>query len=444
MVVKLMKIEHPLVKILESSPSLDETGIYSVCSAHPFVLEAAMKQALTDESPVLIESTSNQVDQFGGYTGMNPAQFVEYVCEIARKLNFPSEQLILGGDHLGPNVWSEEVAADAMLKAEDLIRSYIRAGFTKIHLDTSMRCADDAGDPLTPFDDEIVAERAARLCSIAEGLSTEHAKGLRPLYVIGTEVPIPGGAQEELHELEATSAEAAGRTIDVTREAFKKQGLELAWERVIALVVQPGVEFGDATVVDYSSAKASELSKHIERYDGLVYEAHSTDYQTRGALRRMVKDHFAILKVGPALTFAFREAVFALAEMEREYLSGVNGVRLSDLPAVLDRVMCEEPRHWEKHYHGSQRDQAYARKYSYSDRSRYYWPNPQVQAALERLLANLTRNPPPMTLLSQFLPNQYLAMRKGQIHGNPTELIHHRIMEVTADYASACGHQVQA
>jgi D-tagatose-1,6-bisphosphate aldolase subunit GatZ/KbaZ len=326
-----------------------------------------------------------------------------------------------------------------MLKADDLIREYLRAGFTKIHLDTSMRCADDWGDPLTPLDDELVADRAVRLCYVSEEAFKQRPGGLQPLYVIGTEVPIPGGAQEDLDELKVTSAEAAERTIELTCEAFRKQGLESAWDRVIAVVVQPGVEFGDATIVEYSSDKAKELSNHIERHDGLVYEAHSTDYQTRDALRQMVEDHFAILKVGPALTFAFREAVFALCQMEREYLSGIKGITLSDLPAVLDRVMCEDPKHWKKHYHGSEREQAYARKYSYSDRSRYYWPNHQVRDALVRLLNNLTRNPPPGTLISQFLPNQYLAMRNGQICDEPTDLIHNRIMEVTGDYANACG-----
>jgi D-tagatose-1,6-bisphosphate aldolase subunit GatZ/KbaZ len=432
-------MEHPLATILDNHFSVKGTGIYSICSAHPLVLEASMKQALADDSPVLIESTSNQVDQFGGYTGMNPSEFVAFVDRIARSLDFPQEQLILGGDHLGPNAWSSEVASEAMMKAEDLIRAYVAAGFSKIHLDTSMRCADDPGNPTTPFDDEVVAERAARLCAVAEESFLERMGGFSPLYVIGTEVPIPGGAQEELEELQATSAEAAARTIEVTRQAFMQKGLESVWKRVIAVVVQPGVEFGDSVVVEYSSSKAEALSHHIESYNGLVYEAHSTDYQTRTALRQMVVDHFAILKVGPALTFAFREAVFALSSIEQEFLAAKRGIQLSNLPAVLDHIMCEEPRYWKKHYHGTDSEQAYARKYSYSDRSRYYWPNPRVEEAVDRLMGNLTENPPPATLLSQFLPNQYRAIRTGQTSSSPTDLIKHRIMEVTADYAYACG-----
>ena len=86
-------------------------GIYSICSAHPFVLDACVQQAIKDDSPLLIESTCNQVNQYGGYTGMTPLDFHDYVEGIAAKFNFPRERLILGGDHLGPSPWQEEPAA---------------------------------------------------------------------------------------------------------------------------------------------------------------------------------------------------------------------------------------------------------------------------------------------------------------------------------------------
>ncbi|MFL1089387.1 class II D-tagatose-bisphosphate aldolase non-catalytic subunit, partial [Acinetobacter baumannii] len=92
---------------------------------------------------VLIEATSNQVNQFGGYTGMQPADFRDFVYNIARTVGFPAERIILGGDHLGPNCWQDEPAAVAMEKSIDLIKAYVAAGFSKIHLDASMSCADD-------------------------------------------------------------------------------------------------------------------------------------------------------------------------------------------------------------------------------------------------------------------------------------------------------------
>ncbi len=109
---------------------------------------------------MLIEATSNQVNQFGGYTGMTPADFREFVFTIADKVGFARERIILGGDHLGPNCWQQENADAAMEKSVELVKEYVRAGFSKIHLDASMSCA---GDPI-PLAPETVAERAAVLC----------------------------------------------------------------------------------------------------------------------------------------------------------------------------------------------------------------------------------------------------------------------------------------
>ena len=107
------------------------------------------------------------------------------------------------------------------------------------------------------------------------------------------------------------------------------------------MVVQPGVEYGDDHIFDYDRAAAAELSRFITTQPGLVYEAHSTDYQTPAALRALVEDHFAILKVGPALTFAYREAVFALELIEREWLAGRPGITLSGVRSALDAITAQ-------------------------------------------------------------------------------------------------------
>lgn len=435
---------NPLGDIVAAQKQGRAAGIFSVCSANRFVLEAAMLQAKEDRTAVLIESTSNQVDQFGGYTGMKPEQFVEYVRKIADDMNFPLERIILGGDHLGPNPWQEEPAKKAMTKARNLVGAYVDAGYTKIHLDTSMQCADDAGDKHTPFDDEIVAERAAELCQVAEDAYSEKpADSPAPVYIVGTEVPIPGGAQQQIEsEVTPTRPEDAEKTIAVTKQAFMKRGLQSAWQRVIAVVVQPGVEFGHAQVFAYNRQKAKPLSSLIEKYDGLIYEAHSTDYQTAEVLKQMVEDHFAILKVGPALTFALREAVFALAQTEKEWLGDKPGVTLSGIRETIEEVMLENPKHWEKHYHGTDTEQRYARKYSYSDRMRCYWPQPQIQNALNKLIENLSRHPVPLTLLSQYMPTQYHNIRARKISNTPVELIRDKIMEVTSFYAYACNSSI--
>ena len=424
-----------LIKIIDAHKSGQSVGICSVCSANRYVLEAAMVQAKANNTGLLIESTSNQVDQFGGYSGMMPQDFVTYVSKIAGKMNFPVKRVILGGDHLGPNVWQNQAAEQGMNLARDQIKAYLEAGYTKIHLDTSMRLADDPGGEGSALDTAIIAERAADLCSLAEQIGEKNSS--KPRYVIGTEVPIPGGAREDLSELMPTSVAELEQTIEITRKAFYARNLRSAWDRVIAVVVQPGVEFDDSHVIEYDRTKARPLSKFIENFDQILYEAHSTDYQRKEKLKQMVEDHFAILKVGPALTFSFREAVFALAQMEQEYFATKHGFANSDILTVIERVMTEKPDYWRKHYFGDKAARQFARKYSFSDRIRYYWFDPEVDRSLKKLINNLKENPLPLSLLSQYLPNQYWAVRAGEIRNDPEDLIHHKIGEILKDYAYA-------
>jgi len=390
-------------------------GIASVCSAHPFVIKQTLK---VFERP-LIEATCNQVNQYGGYTGMTPKDFVAYVRRIAKEINFPLENIILGGDHLGPSVWQNEPAEVAMAKAEALIRDYIEAGFVKIHLDCSMRLGDDPGGAL---DVKVAAGRAVRLAQAAETAAECHSA---PRYIIGTEVPIPGGATEHKEGVSVTKVEDVKQAIEVTCEAFLREGLESAWERVVGVVVQPGVEFGDDFVLPYQPKAARELSKFIESQP-MVYEAHSTDYQTRQALKNLVRNHFAILKVGPALTFAFREAVFALGMIENELFPAQER---SNIISVLDDVMVERPGHWVKYYRGDAEEKAFKRKYSLSDRARYYWVQPEVQNALARLMKNLGADVLPYALLSQFV---------GETNLTAAQVIELKVKNVLHDYQAAC------
>lgn len=428
--------------VVERNRRKEPVGIYSVCSANVWVLEAAMRQALADQSVLSIESTSNQVNQFGGYTGMTPAQFEAFVRSIAQRVGFPEEQILLGSDHLGPYPWRKEPAKTALEKACGLVRDSVLAGYTKIHLDASMACGDDASEAL---DAEVIGERAAIIGEVAEKTRAElPADSPAPLYIIGTEVPTPGGEQGPGEPPAVTRVEDAQTTLDTFRAAFVKHGIEDAWQRVVGLVVQPGVEFGDDTVFGYDRNQARSLVDHLPKSPVLVYEAHSTDYQSPAALRELVEDHFAILKVGPWLTFAFREAVFALSAIERELLVNRGGVTLSRVPEALEKAMLANPAYWRPYYHGDESDLHFARRYSYSDRSRYYWPDPGVQQELKTLVANLSANTPPVTLLSQYLPEQYDAVRAGTIRNDPASLIDDRIRKVLRIYAEACGNTVQS
>lgn len=402
-------------------------GIYSVCSAHPWVIRAALQQSQADDSSLLIEATSNQVNQQGGYTGMQPVDFRNLVLQIANDEGFPHQRIILGGDHLGPTPWQNLPSEQAMSLAEEMIAAYAQAGFTKLHLDASMPCADDNA----PLSDEVIANRAARLCAVAE----KTAKGDRPLYIIGTEVPVPGGATESLSELQVTQRSAAEKTLQVHHEIFAAHGLGDAWPRVAGIVVQPGVEFNHDSVVDYIPEKASDLKTLLEGKNGLVFEAHSTDYQRPESYRSLVQDGFAILKVGPQLTFAMREALFALAAIEVELIAPSEQ---SHLPEAIEAAMLENPKYWAGHYHGTPEQQRILRRYSYSDRLRYYWTVPTVHNAVSKLLANLQHTEIPETLLSAYLPEQYNAIRNRSLKKTALPIVCHRIQQALNPYAVAC------
>ncbi|MFZ7158502.1 tagatose-bisphosphate aldolase subunit KbaZ [Avibacterium endocarditidis] len=419
-----------LLNLIQRHKAGEATGIYSVCSAHPLVLEASLLQAKQDQTPLLIEATSNQVDQFGGYTGMTPLDFRHFVEKLADEVGFPRDQLILGGDHLGPNRWQGLTADEAMANAEKLIEAYVAAGFEKIHLDCSMSCK---GDPV-PLSDEIVAERAARLAVVAEQTASKNGLSDRIVYIVGTEVPVPGGEAEEIAELEVTSPSAAKATINAHQQAFARVGLEHIWPRVIGLVVQPGVEFDHTKVIDFIPEKAQALSQVVNDYENLVFEAHSTDYQTEEAYKALVKNHFAILKVGPALTFALREGLYALCAME-DYLFPAE--QRSNLLAVLEEQMLAHPENWQKYYHGTELEQRFARSFSFSDRIRYYWTNPEIAAAVEKLFANFENVDIPLPLLSQYLPEQYAAVRAGTLAPRGKDIVLDKVRAVVRQYALA-------
>jgi D-tagatose-1,6-bisphosphate aldolase subunit GatZ/KbaZ len=288
-----------------------------------------------------------------------------------------------------------------------------------------MSCADD---PRT-LGDEVIAERAAVLCQITED-QWRKVGGEPPVYIVGTEVPVPGGAHEDLEGLAVTTPEAARTTIEVHRKAFERHGLQDAWTRVIGLVTQPGVEFDHHKVIDYVPAKAVALSRSIESVPGMVFEAHSTDYQTPGALADLVRDHFAILKVGPGVTFALREVLWALSDIATE-------LGIASLKEVVLAEMKRNPRYW-KSYYTNPEQQDFDLQFSLSDRIRYYWSTPVVDTACAQLLKALAARGIPLTLISQYLPVQYAAIREGRLANDPRELVLDGVEQVLRHYDHAC------
>lgn len=406
-------------------------GVTSVCSAHPWVIQAALDEAQARSGPVVVEATCNQVNQDGGYTGMTPLDFRAYVWSIAENCRFDTARILLGGDHLGPNPWRNLSASAAMDKARQLVFDYAKAGFSKIHLDSSMACADDA-NPLPP---ETIAERAAQLAVQAEA-GARAGGHPAPGYIIGTEVPVPGGATHALDSVTPTSPENAAETMDLHHASFAALGLTDVLDRVVGLVVQPGVEFGHSDVIRYDPAAASQLIDWRKARGGLVFEAHSTDYQTADGLRGLVEGGFAILKVGPGLTFALREALYGLdaiaGVLVDDYASGA-------LPDAMEQLMVAQPDDWQNYYSGSENERRLARHFSYSDRIRYYWGRAEAQTAVDQMMAALGSREIPETLISQYLPRCYEGAASGQIQKKASALILAHVQTAIAPYSYACG-----
>ncbi|MCR4842487.1 MAG: class II D-tagatose-bisphosphate aldolase, non-catalytic subunit [Eubacterium sp.] len=408
-------------------------GIPSICTANDLVIEACLQQGKRFGDDVLIEGTSNQVNQFGGYTGMRPADFKKKVYEIADRVSFPKDRIILGGDHLGPLVWNNEPEETAMAKAKDLVREFVLAGYKKIHLDTSMRLGDDSRTEM--LSTRTIARRGAALFQVCEEayqeLLKENPNEMRPSYIIGSEVPIPGGSQEQEDQVAVTKVEDLHDTIKTYKEEFDKLGLLDLFDSIVGIVVQPGVEFGDENLVRYNRVETVSLSNAIAEYPGMVLEGHSTDYQAPQQLKEMVEDGVAILKVGPALTFAVREGLFALSFMEKELIPEADR---ANVPDVIEQVMMENPKNWEVHYKGTDEEKFIKRRYSFSDRWRYYYADERVQKAIEKLFANLDNVHIPLGMLHQYMPNQYIKIRSNTIPFTARELVKDKVVEIIEDY----------
>lgn len=406
-----------LGQVIAESRAGEAVAIPSVCSAHPEVLAASLRLAERLDRAVVIEATSNQVNQDGGYTGMRPADFIGFVRGLADGMGVARERVLFGGDHLGPQAWRKLPAEAAMAKAHVMVADYVAAGFTKVHLDCSEGCA---GEP-AQLPDAVTVPRAAELARTAVGVRADL------LFVVGTEVPPPGGARhDEGGDIPPTKASAARETLDAHMAAFEGIG------RIGGLVVQPGVEFSPMQVHHLPLARDPGLKEAVAHHPGVVLEAHSTDYQRPAAFVRLAELGFAFQKVGPALTFAWREAIYAL-----DWLSEAAGWGASIVRPAMERVMVADPGYWQGHYHGA--DLEMQRHFGLADRIRYYWPQAEAQAAVAALRERLTGRALPDALLWQAFPQDVLDRAEAIGGDRVTALAHARVEAALAPYFLGAG-----
>ncbi len=427
-------MKNRLMNVIEKRKYGINTGIPSFCCSNKIVIEAILEQSRRFDDTVLIEATSNQVNQYGGYTGMTPMQLKKYKYKIADKIGFDKNKIIIGGDHMGPLPWADLPAKEAMEEAKKLVRLCTLAGYKKIHLDTSMRLGDDDVNKKLSYD--IIAERGAilfRECLKAyEELKKKNPNETKPVFVIGSEVPIPGGSKKSKNKVAVTTKKDFENTIFAYKQKFKEYNLDKHWKDIIAIVVQPGVEFSENSIDIYNRQKASHLSNTLKQYPDMVFEGHSTDYQPPKKLKEMVQDGIAIIKVGPALSWALREGLFALSFIEKELIDDVS--KRANFIETLDKVMLKNTKHWEKYYTGTEKEVALSRKYSFSDRCRYYFINPDVEASIQKLFKNMEKVKIPLGLLHQYMPNQYNKVRDGRLELKARELVKDFVISIVDEY----------
>lgn len=414
-----------IASLLQKNLAGEPVGLPCFCTANEQVLRAVFRYAANHDALTVVEATCNQVNQEGGYTGLTAADFAQWMQSLGSEYGVNPDRIILGGDHLGPNPWRHLPAEQAMEKASVLVRDYAAAGFRKIHLDASMACG---GEPTPSF--KTVAERAARLCEIAE----QHAPDPDELiYIIGTEVPVPGGETDGMDGLSITTADRLHDTIETHREAFDRANLVDAWQKIASVVAQPGVDFSHTTVHHFEPHKAAGLEQQIRQYSNVTFEAHSTDYQPTSALAALIAKHFFFLKVGPELTFRMREAAFALSAIENHL---IEKNQRSQLIATLEHAMNDHSNHWTAYYRGDSHTVALLKKFSYSDRIRYYWTVPEVQTSLQLLFENLSQIELPATLISQYFP----AREMGSLTASAGQLLADHVELCINRYYTACGY----
>ncbi|ACI19904.1 class II D-tagatose-bisphosphate aldolase non-catalytic subunit [Dictyoglomus thermophilum] len=399
-----------------SKDYLRKKGVYSICSSNPYVIEASVEFAKEKNDYILIEATPHQINQFGGYSGMTPEDFKNFVMGIIKEKGIEEDRVILGGDHLGPLPWQDEPSSSAMKKAKDLIRAFVESGYKKIHLDCSMSLSDDPV-VLSP---EKIAERERELLEVAE--ETARKYNFQPVYVVGTDVPVAGGGEEE----GITSVEDFRVAISSLKKYF--EDVPRIWDRIIGFVIMLGIGFNYEKVFEYDRIKVRKILEEVKK-ENLFVEGHSTDYQTKRALRDMVEDGVRILKVGPALTASFRRGVFLLSSIEDELISED---KRSNIKKVVLETMLKDDKYWRKYYKDSERLELDI-WYNLLDRIRYYWEYKEIKIALNRLFENFSEGVD-IRYIYQYFYDSYFKVREGKIRNDPRELIKNEIKKVLEDY----------
>ena len=347
---------------------IKKRALPSLCTSNLDVLKTAIYFCKKKNFPILIESTSSQVNQQGGYSGKKPKDFFYSVNKIAKKINFPKKNLHIGGDHLGPLPWKNLSSKIALHNSIRLINDCLKSNYSKIHIDTSIKCSSD----------KVLTSQEIFLITKTILNKIKKNKKLRKAFlVIGTEVPLSGGNDKS--KLKLTSKSQIFHDV----EKFKRIRIG---NKPFGLVIEPGMKFMHYTILS-PKFKNFKKKKLISKRFNFVFEAHSTDYQSLSCLKNLVKNNFKFLKVGPELTFYMTRALFFMEELEKKYFSK----NKSNIKQKIFIEMMQNKKHWNSYYSGRKKFLKKLILNSRLDRIRYYLNKEKIEKSKKILEENINK-----------------------------------------------------
>jgi D-tagatose-1,6-bisphosphate aldolase subunit GatZ/KbaZ len=400
-----------LIEIAHRNCQGERIGIISLDALHPIVVEAYLLSALEDGFPAVIEVGAHSFSD----NRTTPSAFTNNINQIAEKVEFPLDQLIFSAYDLNLLVQMDTADQNEQKKISHIISEIIEGGFGIFGLNAS---GANFGELIRTIEK-----------SVSENLGAH-----KPLYVID----LPGAQADPGRGSFSDPAENDAKIPHLIEEMLVDCEPNIK-ERILAVRMSLGRGHDGETVFPFSKHVFSDIHARLKAVFPNLLGAGHIDHQPQSILSELVKAHFGYMRVGSELTYTMREAIFSLAMMENESMQGKPGVYLSNLMVELDKAMQFSPDRWSAYYPGNGFEQLLARKYSLYDRSRFFWDDEEVQEAWARLVQNFKSYPVPVTVLRQFMPDQYAHLVSGEIQNTPETLVLDKLQDILRRYSTACG-----
>ncbi len=346
---------------------IKKKALPSFCTANFDVIHSIFYYCHINKLPCLIECTSNQVNQDGGYTSNTPKKFANKINKLRKKIKLNQSQLFLGGDHLGPLAWKKNTNKTALKKSIKLINSFLNANFDKIHVDTSTMCKDDVF-----INNDIIFDRTLKILNSKIIKKKIYDKFL----VIGSEVPLSGSNDDKT--VITTSLEKIKIEALKFRDFLESTHLK---KRNFGLVIEPGMKYMNSSIKKPIFTKFLNKKK-FSKINNFVFEAHSTDYQPKKILLKLVDNNFKFLKVGPELTYNYSRSLFFMNKIENKFFKNST----SDIKKSILLSMKQNNKYWKEYY---DKNNNLLLLNSKLDRSRYYLNEKNVENSIRILRNNI-------------------------------------------------------